>query len=506
MRNVFRGCLFAAVSVVIAGCSCSEQPQRFGDFVKTHAVTAVDSFIVDELTRNRVVMVGDMAHGQWVPRQTVIDALECWFRDVTVDTNSHDHTPRHLALVLESDSLALGKIERYMKSGDPNDVLDLSRLCATQFTTASMEFYWRLGRLRESVEEFNRTAPDNRRITFSILPGEATLDLDNWSFAKRDDYFFHVRDSLTAQRVASFLKDAPDSHFLVFYGQAHLQRGLVMKETDDKSEEGLYLATYLDSILPDSVVTIGQETPDYWGIRRDDFVSNTENYVLPLTGTGSDLAESVAGPRKYDAVIVHTEFRLYGTPILQIPSLNTARLCVSSLRSIVDTRNDFNRAYWAPALTYLEAVSGRAPHRLDLNSPDSLKAETKSWESWLASDQTDIVPKVADLSLYADILDRLTEAHGQLARQYDRQFMSFFPYAPSFQDLGENPTPAQRADQLRLYLETNSDSFATLGLVGLLWVGSEDEAREAERLLQERSGEGLSGRAAWSEWYRARGR
>jgi|GEM_PF-5175012 len=348
MKHVIGVVFYAAV--VVVGCSHSDQKVRFSRFVRDHAVSPVDSFIVAELTRNRVVMLGDRAHGQWAPRQTVIDALECWFRKVTADSIGQDKTPRRLGLVLECDSLWLGQIERYMESGDPHDIIDLPKLCFPQFTTFGMEFYWRLGRLRDRVNEFNRAVPENRRIAFAIFPAENEIDIDNWSFAKRDDYFVHVRDSLSALRMASFLKDAPDYHFLMFYGQGHLQRGLVMKLADDKAEEGLFLATYLDSMLPGSFVTIGQEWPGYLDLHDYDFVTEAETYALPLSAVGTEIAKIVAGPNKYDAVVVHTHFHPYGTSILQIPSLNTARLCVSSLRSVVNTKNDFNRTAWPPIL------------------------------------------------------------------------------------------------------------------------------------------------------------
>ena len=505
MKQVVGWMFLAAVAII--GCSHADQETRYSDFVKDHAVSPVDSFIVDELTRNRVVMLGDMAHGQWVPRQTVIDALECWFREVTADSTGQDETPRRMGLVLECDSLMLGQIERYMESGDPHDVIVPSMFYSPQFTTSSMEFYWRLGCLRDRVDEFNRAAPEDRRIAFAIFPAEHEIDIDNWSIAKRDDYFLHVRDSLSALRVASFLKDAPEYHFLMFYGQAHLQRGLVMKHTDDKAEAGLYLATYLDTMLPGSFVTIGQAMPDNWGSHAYDFVTNYETYALPLSEAGMEIAKAVAGWNKYDAVVIHSHFRLYGTSIPQIPSLYTARLCVSSLRSTVDTENDFHRAAWAFMLYYLEVVSGRTPHRVDLTSPDSLTAEAAYWESWIASAPKDIVPQVADLTIFDGILNHLAESPQiQLARQCERRFTSFFPYAPLFPTDTQNiPTPSERAEQLRRYLEANRDDLALTELVGLLWVGSKDEAREAEQILQERTGEYLIGRTAWAEWLRARG-
>gem|GEM_PF-6034083 len=132
--------------------------------------------------------------------------------------------------------------------------------------------------------------------------------------------------------------------------------------------------------------------------------------------------------------------------------------------------------------------------------------EAAYWESWIASDPKDIVPRVADLSIFSDLLDRLPESQGQFARQYDHRFTLFFPKAPPFPDDSQNvPTPSERAEQLRKYLEMNRDDLAIMELVGLLWVGSKDEASRAEQILQERTGKYQIGRTAWAEWLRAMG-
>ncbi|MDX9857932.1 MAG: hypothetical protein RBT76_09090 [candidate division Zixibacteria bacterium] len=495
--------LFTVVSC-LCNCSQSNESQRFKNYVQSHAVSSTEAYILDALTRNRVVLLGDNAHGQWQPRETVIDGLLYWFALASADSVVESSIPRDLSLVLELDSLSVGRVEKYMVSGDPSDILTLPLICSGVFTTADLEFFDRLGQLRARVNAFNQKASDDRRISFAVLPGEPTIDRATWSFDKRSYYFMHERDSLVARRIESLLSRPGAGHLLLFYGEAHLQKGKVTKRADDKEFQGLYLASYLDSALPDSFMTIGQVTPDYWGVWRNDFATNTAAYALPISGVKEKVGAFVSGPHRYDAVIVHNHRVISGTPILQIPSMNVTRLCVQALDSIVDPEDDFSRAYWPLLLPYLNAVSGQLPHRLDLNSKDALADEAKAWSSWLISAPHSVAPKVADLTMYTGILDRLSQATGPLAGRYDHQFTSLLPDSPALERGDNMPTPAERASQLRQFLHANSEEIVIHALIELLWVGSKEERDEAESLLRQCTGVDVGDRSAWSEWYRTK--
>ncbi len=492
-----------AFVVAMAGCSAGDSAREVGRAVVDGESADISRKLIDELATHKVVILADNAHGQWQPRQTVIDFLETW-----LDFTMHDsmQVPRELGLVLEMDSIYLAKAQRYMSAGDPAQILDAALLCSGVFTTADLEFYWRLGDILHRIDLFNVRHQGQTPVRLALISGEPAIDPEHWSFEQRSRYFVDERDSLVSMRIAHFIETHPQYKMIVFYGAAHMQRGLVTKQAGEMSAKGRFLADYLSEAFDGGVVVIGQATPDYWGWYRDNFVLNCD-YFLPTAHRNTEIHNILGGPIGYDAVIVHVRAYQSGTPILQIPSMNTAQIAATSLSGLHSTTNDFDRRYWPILLKYLNGVSGTAPHQLDLSNPEALKTESEFWERWAELHRDAAPANVTKMEVWRTLIDSLASSHGPIGTRYDEEITKLLPRAPPLvKRSGKGPSQSERAAELIAYLTADSAAIVMDNLIGLLWVGSAVEKSRAETTLHELTDTSFSDPAQWSDWYRRQNR
>jgi len=485
----------------MAGCGSSDISRDIPTVVRDRHSTDINRSLFDKLNSSRVLLVADNAHGQWQPRQTIIDLLEYWFR-MSIPDSTFASSGRKLALVLEVDSLYLARALKYGGTGDPRDILTVELMCPGVFTTADMEFFCRLGSLLRRIESYNSSLTTDQHIVLTLIPGETSIDQNDWSFDKRTDYFLHDRDSLISNRIVHFAENHRDYKILAFYGAAHLQRGVIDKYIDGKSEPGRFLADYLDNLADGDICTVGQVTRDYWGGSRYLFLADGREYVLPTGDSNSKIREMLAGPFNYDMVIVHPRAYNWGTPILEIPSINIADLAVAAMPDIMNTSNDYYRGYWPRLLNYLNAVSGKSPHRLNLADSASLEHEYESWKRWLATTRKNIVPDVESLRLWHRLIDSLAAATGPTAGRFEQEIISLLPHAPELDSSNEMPTPSERATELREYLVSDSINIVIDNLVGIAWVGNDLERRAAVESLIKITDSTFSDPVQWSSWRR----
>jgi hypothetical protein len=491
------------LAAMVAGCGSSDISKEISSVITERHSDDVNRYLIEKMSANQVLLLADNAHGQWLPRQTVMEFLETWFQTVSGDSFSVN-THHNLVLVLEADSVGLAKELRYAASHNLEEILHAPAMCSGKFTTASMEFFWRLGDLITRIETYNSTQEQSARITFTLFPGEPMIDTENWSFKKRGHYFVYERDEKIAKRIANFAELHPDYKIIGFYGTAHLQRGEVLKQADEDSAQGLFLASYLDSLIGGGVITVGQIPPDYLGGYRNLFALNGEKYIYPTKHSNPEIQKMLAGSFSYDLVIVHSRQYLSGTPILQIPSMNAARRAITAMPDIMNTSNDFNKTYWSPLLKYLNAVSGNSPHAFRRKDSAVLEQEYLIWDKWLKGAVENIVPDLENLHLWQRLIDSLELAQGSRVAYFEEVIISLLPNAPPLNDYYDLPAPAKRAAELRTYLTANQTNIIIDNLIGLLWVGNDLERRMAEEALRKIADTSFSSPAQWSEWKRDR--
>ena len=501
-NGVLPSILLSIILIAMFGCG-SDDRSEIATIVRERAQVAVSDLLVGEMVRNRVVMIADNHHGQWQPYQTVINCLDTWFDHVTHDSLGFFTDIRHLVLVLEADTLYLNRKSRYMSTHDPNDLLCVSLMYGNS-TTAAMEFYWRLGDLQQRVDAYNKTADSSRLISFSLFAGEAYIDIDNWSREKGGEYYLTVRDSLVADRIAGHAESHPECRYLVYYGAGHFRRGRVTKKAYCKSAEGLFLVSYLDSLFPNQVVSVGQVPPRYWYEHAEAFHWSAADYALRLDHPDSAISAILGGLSHYDAAIVYPRFNEYGTAPIRFPSYNLARIGIDTLPSIMNTANDFNRMDWGVLLQYLPAVAGEPYERIDLMDSASLAAQCAKWQAWLAEAPTDMVPAITSGEVWQRLIDSLAVADESLRDAFESGLLGLLPEAPRVDTTAPPLSAEGRAAQLEEYLDYGREELILDNLIGLLWVGNVEERQSAQEALEAITDTSFATPADWAQWHRDR--
>ncbi len=491
----------ASLALVSMACELSDITNDLNFVVQVNRSTQVSTFLLDQMSSNDILLFADVAHGQWQPRETVIDFLEAWFQTATHESLRHQPVP-NLAFVLEIDSLYLFNVLRYMDSGNPEDIIDIPLMGPGIFSTADLEFYWRLGDLRRRIVEYNSSHKQGEPVNLALIAGESSMEVENWSFDQGTQYHLHSRDQEIAQRIVSLSTAHQNFKIVAFYGSAHLQRGLATKHARGQTAEGLYLVSYLDSLIEGNVVTIGQVTPPYWGKYEALFSFEGGDYIIELNHSDRDLRRILKGPIGYDVAIVHDRTYLSSVPLLAIPSMNIARLAIEGMPGITNTSNDFYRAYWPSLIRYLNGISGNSPHRIDIMDSTALKQEFLEWNEWLSGAPESIVSSVESLRLWQKLIDSLNNANGSKAAEIETIVSTFLPNAPLLWREEGWPSPSERASELRTYLIAEQDNIVRDNLISLLWVGNSQERREAQDALQRITDTTFATVAQWAEWHR----
>ncbi len=373
------------VSLIIT-CSCSSNPNHshpaLGEVLERDASCNISEFIAALLGGSTILFVGDMAHGQWQYKNAVIDFLDYWSQAPADRFVTQLNGLTDITLVLECDSLQLGRARAYMESWDFAHLADISHICSETFTTAEIEYYWRLGNILHRVTRRNQDFSSPETLSLTLFAGEPTIAVSDWSFEKRGAYFVHERDLAISLRIAGYHEIHPDSRLLAYYGAAHLWRGRVRKQADNQSDSTYYVVSYLDSLWLGNanVCTVAQADRDAWPFSFWDGQPECD-FIIPCRKIKDTIIKGEA-PRmiQYDALILQGTARDVHLPIFSVPSLHVARLIVSKLPSLLDTTNQYHQAFWPILITYLDAVSGLTPHRVNIHDEIELKEACRFWQ------------------------------------------------------------------------------------------------------------------------------
>ncbi len=491
---------FITTVALLSGCSSFNPDEQIPTILSERRTTDVDNAVVDQLDRNRIVMLADQGHFHWAFKQGVIDVLDAWFDRVTTDSTAASRL-RSLTLVLEADSSKIEKVYRYMGSGRFADIFEVGMLASQDERLSHLEFYWRLGKLMRRIDDFNAAHPGPEQILLTLFGAEPEIDIAQWSFEKKDRYFLYQRDSLVANNVQRYIEDHPGDPILAFYGSAHLQRGIVTKRTETDSVQGRFLAAYLDEKYPGQVLTVGQVTPAYWSVKGNMFGFGDTAYAVVTHDSDTRIQDFLAGPLKFDMVIVRSDYGELAPAVANIPSLNMVRLAIPILPAIIDPSNEYYTMDWKGLLVYFDAVTGAMPHRVNLTDAASLRNESRLWREWSTQGDSNIVPDLVTLRLYTRLCDTLAIA-GRAAPVITWEVKRLLPDAPGPMSGDRVSTPAAYADEIRDYITANRDDLITNALIGILWVGNDAERASARKALVDMTGETYADPADWSAWWR----
>ncbi len=111
----------------------------------------ISAQIARDLRESAMLFIADQSEFADLSRQTVVDFLDHWSTVQPGDFEDGLRGLEKIAVVLEIDSIALRRAGEYMETWDYEDIAVAAHMRDTNFTTADLEFFWRIGNIRHRL-------------------------------------------------------------------------------------------------------------------------------------------------------------------------------------------------------------------------------------------------------------------------------------------------------------------------------------------------------------------
>jgi len=492
----------------------------FHCYSSNRPLDTLDQLVLDELASHRIVMLGDGFHGHGAYQRLVTGVLEHWLEQLQ-DHPQHSQIPRKLVLVRETVDSEIEAFNHYLARGDLGPWLDTIYDGSCRWggwaglTTDELEFCYDLRKIWTEVQQL-KIRKGFQDVDLAFVAGEGVRpyslsdrkgETQEAAEKRRFLWFAFERDSLIAHKIDSFLSSHKEHKALVFYGTAHLVRGLVDKNRtsglEGISSEPLYayfLAHYLDSLYGRanvSVITSQNNTADRRCVEHLSFDAQGPDYRICQTVVPPEACpvDFIRSRRVLDILLrqLNRCSKSAGKVDLRLARATARRFLIQTGRShlafepqtsrlldslrrmatCLNTQSDIGRF-----VSIGKALSGQFDAMRNIE-------ELERWiDLWGCPDST----------LYVDELRRVLRNVTPL-RQEALSLQDKFHVGLLSARLREEEDLVlrEKGRELRLYLALN-----------LLWVGTPEEQKTALTSLQGATGLSLSTAGEWSRWWRER--
>ncbi|MBA4311545.1 MAG: hypothetical protein C0417_02835 [Chlorobiaceae bacterium] len=430
--------------------------------------------IVRELSKKRIVMLGDFAHGFPLPYQSLVKTVSTWLTMV----EKGESEIMNMALFLEEDKQINNLIKQYIKTGDIDPFLDL---VLPNISIERLEFYSDLRNISKRVDTLNNKFPPSKQIVFDIQGPEAMniFDpkiIDSSERASRL-FFVNQRDSLISSNIISYLNEYPSFKAIIFYGAGHLKIKTVRKDysgvlTPEESK-GMFLGGYLKQALgSDQVFTINQVARSRSPLKSEqfgssDFFINAEDVPWKDSPPNDDNLL----PDYYDAFIIRNGFVINHHPLQYIFSNRIIQASLKRLELFESHKN---------------GASGKNLYQIALNTLkfhcDTSFSTTEQWKTW----RQRYPFKGLELLRSENYKKQIFEKSSQLIGT--KEFLKFIDDLIS---LGFDPrigSPTMSREEWQRDLDKMWPQIVFLNAIGVYFVGDSTEKENAKNYLVEASG------------------
>lgn len=499
--NVHRIMIALGVSlIIILHCGKVQNEQDIQRLIKHNSTHNVNQFIMEKLEENRIVMLADGGHGESLYLQRLISFLDYWLYQIIQREDNKQNIPRDIILIIETDSISINRIKRFGVSGNIVDVFTLGFLSSDKFTTADIEFYFDLGCLTKRIEEYNLSVVKAQKIGFELFGPEKPIDLENWSFQKRDRFSLFERDEYSSDQIIRHLDEHPEAKALIFYGAAHLNKVKTLKHAGDKEVTGFYLAHYLSENIGDvGIYTINQIRPRAWKhyphiSAGPEFTYAFDNVFLRNSILNRDNVYDFT-----DATLTIIEPQEASRALRWVVSEQMVDLIMKNIRKRMNIENDFYRYSLAAAIQYLLMVSGNEYEIFSQDDQHHAEMLVKQWEAWYDSASIDIVGDIESMNLWRRLLDLMAQSKGKYTGWYEVSIARTISMKP-FRD--STISSAMLSEYYEDLLQEKRKQIVLVNLIHLLWVGTDEEKEKAVDILKDETGEGYTTAKQWMVWLR----
>src|SRR5208283_3970622 len=478
MRLILVGMLASTLLAV----SISAQTERRSDLtalIRQHAVWDPAEFILDKLKTNRIVMIADAGHGDPLYYRVVINSLNNWISKNEQETkNQSKDLPSKLFLFLEFDSTRANAMKRYFQSGNPIETIEPMNFWGDQFTTGTLEFYYDLRVLRRRIDAYNRERNADAQISFDIIGPEKEIDLSNWTTEKRDRFFLYERDEYSSKRIKELIEAAPDAKALIFYGGAHLQRGDVLKQAQNKKSMGYFLANYLSESFGSrgGVYTCGQVDVTASSWLDESVVKINKTFAVDQSVfTGVPIEGNASFP-PYDGCIYHFASPRNARQLSAILSESFVDYILDHIDLFKDSTKEFYRGTLDTWLYYLSTVAVVDWYPLDHGNAHAVDSTINAWKEWRKSTKLDIVEDLSSLRYFKRCDDLIRSSTQKQSTWHQIQLEKLVGFKVWF---GNGASQQVRADSIWMYINKYRKPIVVENLIQLLWVASKSENEKA---------------------------
>jgi hypothetical protein len=478
---------------------------------------AADSIIVARLWENKVVMLGDGAHGHRFYYQLVLKVLNSWISrlermpdsaaglssvspSVAIPTNN---VPRKVILFLESDSIQANAANDYIATGNIDPFLKYwidvtAKWFGNEgFTVDHIEFLSGLREVKKRIEALNQMNK-GEQIDLLIRGAEGIPPYDwkdKWTKEDFDEqiglpWFAHVRDRTIAENIGKTLKDLPAYRAFVFYGSGHLDRRELDKRPGVSATSGpplvdYYMAHFLDDDLGRANVCVISCYPVQRG-----------------SSALGEITEYRPDPQWPDYVLRSNPIPPSPLPVLMVNSRRFLNVLLRHEIEWGDLRSDFERSMAANEVAKVALQLQRSSLILDpscRSSLDTVLAVAKTHEAFSRGRKrgemilSDLIARYDAIKSIEEVQKWFLPKDQFSKRFYDRMITMVLGNLPS--EAVDSPRPAESLTpkewaELKEYL-----------LVGILEIGTQEEQQEALRDLRRRTAMDFRSPREWIDWW-----
>ncbi|MCI0695089.1 hypothetical protein L0337_24145 [candidate division KSB1 bacterium] len=491
---------FAIFSGVVYGQA--QVRENVAELINRKAARNINDFILDKLQANRIVMLADAGHGNPLYMQTVIAALNHWVTRIEQqpEMNHSQKLPAKLYLILELDSLQVNKLKQYFATGNLLDVIQSMNFVGCQFTTGTLEFYEDLRILKNRIDKLSIQRRKDQ-IQFEIFGPEKLIDLDQWSFEKRDHFFIYERDEYSSAKIIDLLDKEPDAKALIFYGAVHLNTVQTRKQAGNQQGMGYFIGYYLTEHFRDKGgVYIFDRVLLMPGAGWLD-----EAYQKPGISYAIDnsIFDGIAIPVKMqpqpaDGSIFHFAKVTEPKHIGSVWTENFVERIFRDIDRYKDVENDYHKMILGSRFHYLSIIAGKEPEQLDYNNAAVVEEAIRIWKRWHESAKLDIVRDIESLTFWKRIIDWIGASQDPQAVRYEMLLGNMLGYKVWFH---AGAPPQQRAESYWRYLNQYRKPIVIENLIPLLWVGSDAEKQKVRTILERESSRKFKTAKEWLSWW-----
>lgn len=506
MNHTFKLIIIAIalmLSILLSGCGGTDNPEKLKETIVSKCDYEISDFILDKMVNNRIVMIGESKHGQYLYMKTISDILNLWI--TTIENEGTRNIPTKLCLVLEMDSTYSKHLNKFIHTGNYRDMLDLRLFTTTEITMGNILFYNDLRNISKRVNEYNEKRSDNS-VQLEIIGPEKNWDLTNWSFKEANDYFIYQRDINIKNNIDAYVDSHPNHRILIYYGNAHLTSDKVMKSVRGVSGESYYLGHYLQSEYANDggFYRICQANPSAsHGSLDGILVGPDANYIIEnrYFKHSEDFRKIVHSDGDASVIYISQPYRF--KPLCTVFSENNTKFLIENLDSLKNLSFDFQQLIWGNVLNYLYIISGNELlGSIKYRDKNVLDTVIINWKGWYENSDHDNVAEIEDLSIWNRLIDNLKNSPPERVRRTE----ALLAIALDMEPLNQTKLSAEeRAEGYRKYINDNRKIIVIDNLIPLLIIGTDQEHEKALAALKKETGQDYDNYRDLVEWrYRVR--